>query len=89
MDAFSELPSIRASELTGKATTFAYELAAELDALNQQYPTAEMSPKEKEFLEKTFGGNIPGPVPQQFIPVFERLFFAYMASRYVIVPDQS
>jgi hypothetical protein len=41
-----------------------------------------------EFLEKTFGGNIPGPAPQGFIPAFERLFFAYMASRYVIMPDQ-
>jgi hypothetical protein len=88
MDASSELPTIRASELASKAASFASDLAAQLDALNQEYPTAEMSPKDKEFLEKTFGGNIPGPVPQQFIPVFERLFFAYMASRYVIVPDQ-
>jgi hypothetical protein len=88
MDAFSELPTIRVSELTGKAAAFAHELATELDALNQEHPTAEMGPKEKEFLEKTFGGNIPGPIPQQFIPVFERLFLAYMASRYVIVPDQ-
>jgi hypothetical protein len=87
MDAFSELPTIRASELAGKAATFAHELAAELDALNLEYPTAEMSPRDKETLEKTFNGNVPGPVPQQFIPVFERLFFAYMASRYVIVPD--
>jgi hypothetical protein len=87
MDAFSELPTIRASELAEKATMFAHELAAELDALNEQYPTAVLSPKDKETLEKNFKGNVPGPAPQQFIPVFKRLFFTYMASRYVIVPD--
>jgi len=87
MDALSELPTIRVSELVSKAASFANDLAAQLDALNQEYPTAEMSPKEKEFLEKTFGGNIPGPEPKRFIPVFERLFLNYMASRYVIVPD--
>jgi len=87
MDAFSELPTIRASELTSKAASFASDLAGQLDALNQKYPTAELDPQEKEFLEKAFSGNIPGPEPKQLIPVFERLFFAYMASRYVIVPD--
>ena len=87
MDTNLELPTIKASELVDKAASFACELAAQLDALNQEHPTAEMSPKEKEVLEKTFGGNIPGPFPQQFIPAFQRLFFTYMASRYVIVPD--
>jgi hypothetical protein len=46
-----------------------------------------MSPTEKAFLETTFGSNIPGPEPKQFIPVFERLFFASMASRFVVIPD--
>jgi hypothetical protein len=87
MDIISELPTIRASELAGKATIFANEFAAQLDALNQEYPTADLIPKDKETLAKNFGGKIPGPEPKQFIPVFERLFFAYMASRYVIVPD--
>jgi hypothetical protein len=87
VDAFSELPTIRASELAGKAITFAHELVAKLDALNEEHPTAEMSPIDKESLEKTFGGNISGPAPHQFIPIFERLFFTYMASRFVVIPD--
>jgi hypothetical protein len=83
-----ELPTITVSELAGKASKFAHELAAELDAVNEKYPEAVLSPKDKETLETNFKGNVPGPVPQQFISVFERHFFAYMASRYVIVPDQ-
>jgi hypothetical protein len=87
MDTNPELPTIRASELAGKAASVASDLATRLDALNREYPTAEMSPKEKTFLETTFGGNIPSPEPKQFFPVFERLFFAYMASRFVVIPD--
>jgi hypothetical protein len=87
MDAFSELPTIRASELVSKAASFASDLAGQLDALNQKYPTADLDPQEKEFLEKNFSGNLPGPEPKQFIPVFERLFFTYMASRFVVIPD--
>jgi hypothetical protein len=83
----SELPMIRASELVDKAASFARDLVARLDALNQKYPTAEMSPKEKGTLEKTLGDHDLAPVPQQFTSVFERLFFAHMASRFVVIPD--
>jgi hypothetical protein len=87
MDTLSELPTIRASELMSRAANFARDFAARLDALNEEYPTAEMSQKDKEFLEKTLGDRDLGPAPHRFIPVFERLFLTYMASRYVIVPD--
>jgi hypothetical protein len=87
MEINAEFPTISVSELAGKAAKFAHELAAELDALNQKYPNAVLSPKDKEVLETNFKGNLPGPVPQQFISVFEQTFFAYMASRYVIVRD--
>ena len=87
MDTNSELPTIRAAEFAGKAPIFANDLVAQLDALNQEYPTADLSPKDKETLEKNFSGNVPGPAPHQFISVFERLFFAYMASRFVVIPD--
>ena len=83
----SELPVIRTSELVDKAASFARDLAAQLDMLNQQYPTAEMSSKEKEALKKALGDRDLSPDPQQFTPVFERLFLAYMASRFVVVPD--
>jgi hypothetical protein len=85
MDA--ELPVIRTSELVDKATSFARDLINQLDALNQEYPTAEMSQKEKEVVKKALGDRDVGPVPQQFTSVFERLFLAYMASRFVVVPD--
>ena len=81
----SELPTITASELMNRAASFAHDLVTQLDALNQEYPTAEMSSKEKETLKKT--SNDLGPAPQQFTSVFERLFFAHMASRFVVVPD--
>jgi hypothetical protein len=86
MDTTSELPTIRATELAKKATIFANEIIVQLNALNEEYPTAQMSQDDKETLEKNFSGNLPGPRPQEFISVFERLFFAYMASRFVIVP---
>jgi hypothetical protein len=76
---------IRASELVDKAASFAHDLVAQLDMLNQEYPTAEMSPKEKETLKKA--SNDLGPAPQQFTSVFERLFLNYMASRFVVIPD--
>jgi hypothetical protein len=46
-----------------------------------------MSPEAREFLEKTFGSSIPGPTPHELIPVFERLFYRYIASRWVIIPE--
>jgi hypothetical protein len=83
----SELPMIRASELMDKAASFAGDLVAQLDVLNQEHPTAEMSPKEKETLKKASVGQVLVPEPQQFTQVFERLFLNYMASRFVVIPD--
>jgi hypothetical protein len=82
----SELPTITASELMNRAASFARDLVTQLDALNQEYPIAEMSSKEKETIKK-LSINDFGPSPQQFTLVFERLFFAHMASRFVVVPD--
>src|SRR5262245_19267631 len=84
MDA--ELPTITASELMNRAASFARVLVSTLDTLDEQYPNAEMSPKEKETLKKLSISDF-GPSPQQFTPVFERLFLTHMASRFVIVPD--
>jgi hypothetical protein len=87
MDAFSQLPTISASDLASRASAFANNLAGQLEVLNRQYPTAEMSAEAKEVLEKTFGGTIPGSTPHDFIHVFEHLFCRYMASRWVIIPE--
>jgi hypothetical protein len=82
-----ELPTITASDLASRALSFARDLATRLDALNQAYPTAVLSAPDQAYLEHTCGSTVPGPVPQQYVPVFEELFIAYMASRYVIMPD--
>jgi hypothetical protein len=82
----SELPTITASELVNRAASFARVLASTLDTLDEKYPNAEMSPKEKETLKKISISDF-GPSPQQFMSVFERLFLAYMASRFAVIPD--
>jgi hypothetical protein len=83
-----ELPIMTISELTDRASAFAGNLATRLEDVNAKYSIADMTPEEQEIFAKTIRSMSHDQAPSHFIPVFERLFFAYMASRYVIVPDQ-
>jgi hypothetical protein len=82
------LPTIRISEVTRRAAEFARNLVAKLEAINEAYPVAHLSPTDQKIFEELSRGKPIGPAPSELVPVFERLFFAYMASRYVIVPDR-
>jgi len=82
------LPTIRVSEVAERATAFARQLAAKLEAINEAHSAAHLSVSAQEVLEKTSGGQPLGPSPFELVPTFERLFFTHIASRYVIVQDQ-
>jgi len=82
------LPTITISELAQRAHNFAHTLAVELEGVNQKYPAAELGPQFQDIVAQAHAGTLPGPTPADSIPMFEQLFYAYMASRYVIVPDQ-
>jgi hypothetical protein len=79
-----ELPTIPASRVTGMASHFARRLAAELEDVNRKYPIAKGLEQENY---ETIAQAYADANPANAVPVFERLFLSYMASRYVIVPD--
>jgi hypothetical protein len=83
-----ELPTITASELAYRAVEFANHLAEKLRDVNQKYPTAVLGPEFNDIMAQARMGTLPGPTPAESIPIFEQLFYAYMASRYVIIPDK-
>ena len=83
-----ELPTMNASHATALASRLAYQLAREIDNINMKYPAAELDPEFQDIVIQAHAGTLPGPTPADAIPTFERLFLAFIASRYVIVPDQ-
>ena len=83
-----DLPTIGATQATELASRFAQTLAEKLDDINRQYPTANLEPEFQDIIDQARAGTLPGPTPADSIPTFERLFLLFIASRYVIVPDQ-
>jgi hypothetical protein len=81
-------PTITASRATDLASRLARQLAASLDDINRQYPVANLGPEFQDIIDHARAGTLPGPTPTDAIPTVERLFLAFLASRYVIVPDQ-
>jgi len=85
----TQIPTITVSEVAGRAEAYAKSLASNLESLNAKFFHAVLDERNQEIFQK-FSGNMDlEPMPAQFIPVFERLFFTYMASRYIIVPDHN
>jgi hypothetical protein len=82
-----DLPTMNASRATDLASRFARQLAASLDDINRQYPTAHLDPAFQDIIDQARAGTLPGPTPTDSIPTFERLFLLFIASRYIIVPD--
>jgi hypothetical protein len=82
-----ELPTITASRLAELASNFAQTLAGKLEDINRKYPAAVLDPEFQDIVAQAHAGTLPGPPPAELIPVFEQLFYAYMASRFVIIPD--
>jgi hypothetical protein len=99
----TQFPSMKASELSPIAKEFATNLIARLESVNLQYGTAVLERETAEPILKyqipKLGPEVPEtPLtpaseifpdlsPRAARQIFEQLFFAYMASRYVIVPD--
>jgi hypothetical protein len=80
-------PRMTASHAADLASRFARHLAASLDGINRQYPTANLGPEFQDIIDQAHAGTLPGPTPTDSIPTFERLFLLFIASRYTIVPD--
>lgn len=79
-------PSIKAKELQSMATKYADQVIADLGALNKQYPRAAMDPKEEQaFLSKH--GHTFYVDPEKLRFALENTFCNYMASRFVITPE--
>lgn len=87
MDVFSALPTMKVSEVAAKAAEFADILASELEALNQKYPVPQLEQDVKDYLQKTFPGGVSGPNPKDYRGTFELIFWRYIASRCVIIPE--
>jgi hypothetical protein len=82
------LPTITASQVAELASRFARQLADRLGDINRQYPAAELDPEFQDIIDQARARTLRGPTPAEAIPTFERLSLAFIASRYVIVPDQ-
>jgi hypothetical protein len=82
-----ELPTMNASTLERVAASFASHLSLRLETVNREYPVADIPPEGTETLENNLSDG--GPTPREYIPVFKELFYAYMMTQYVIVPDKS
>lgn len=87
MDAFSTLPTMKATQLAAKAAEFANILASELEAFNKQYPEAQLDQEAKDYLQRTFPAGVSGPSPKDSRGTFEAIFCRYIASRSVIIPE--
>jgi hypothetical protein len=83
----TQIPTIRVSEVAARAEGYAKSLASNLEGLNVQFSHPVLDTHGQEIFQKISGNMDLEPMPAQFIPVFERLFFTYMASRYIIIPD--
>jgi hypothetical protein len=83
-----KLQTITAGRAIELAAGLAHQLAGELDGVNQKYPGASgLGQESHDILTQAHAGTLPGPTPSDSVPVFERLFLTYIASKYVIVPD--
>jgi hypothetical protein len=81
--------TITAGRAIEVAANLARQLAGELDGVNQKYPSARgLGQESHDILMHAYAGTLPGLTPSDSAPVFERLFLMYIASKYVIVPDQ-
>ena len=80
--------TITAGHAIELAASLAHQLAGDLDSVNQKYPVAsKLGPESHDILMQAYAGTLPGPIPTDAIPTFERLLILYIASKYVIVPD--
>jgi hypothetical protein len=82
------LPTITAGQVAELASRFARQLADRLGDINRQHPAAELDPEFQDIIDQARARTLRGPTPAEAIPTFERLFLAFIASRYMIVPDQ-
>jgi hypothetical protein len=74
-------------DVEAKAQAFADALINQLNSFNDRIPTPRMSESAQAFLKETPGG-LPGPTPEQQRERFIALFYRYMASHRVILPDE-
>lgn len=79
-------PSIEANELQKMATKYADQVIAELGALNKQYPRAAMDPEEERAFLSKYGHTFYVDLGRLRLTL-ESTFCQYMASRFVILPE--
>jgi hypothetical protein len=87
MDNFSMLPRITVSELQGKAAGFAKDLVEKLEKINL-HSDAILTPEAQRYVEALPPEQIGHPASSAYQHVFENLFRRYIASHYIIVPDE-
>jgi hypothetical protein len=84
-----ELQTIPAGRAIELAADLADHLAKELEGVNQKYPgPGRLAEASHDLLMWAYSRAQDGPTPSDSVPVFKRLFLTYIASKYVIVPDQ-
>ena len=81
--------TITASELAKRASVYANAVVSQIEKLNETHPySKDVSNEERKALEnKMLEQSIPSR--EQLIAIFEQTFCHMMASRWIIVPDES
>jgi len=87
MDSFSMLPTITMGELRERSGGFAKELIEKLEKINLHSNTI-LPPEAQKYVEALPPEQIVHPSLSSYQHVFENLFCRYIASHYIIVPDE-
>jgi hypothetical protein len=87
MDSFQMLPTITMSELRDRAAGFAKHLAEQLEKLNRD-SHAVLPPEAQKYVEGVPDEQILRPTPFEYQSLFESVFCRYIASHYIIIPDE-
>jgi hypothetical protein len=87
MDSFSMLPTITVNELQERAAGFAKDLVEKLEKINL-YSNAILTPEAQSYVDALPPEQNFHPAPSDYQHIFENQFYLYIASHYMIVPDE-
>jgi hypothetical protein len=87
MDSFSMLPMITVSELQERAAGFANDLVEKLEKINL-HSNATLTPEARTYVDALPPEQIFHPSPSEYRHIFENVFCRYIASHYIILPDE-
>lgn len=90
MDALPNLPTIKAAEVDGRASSFAEDLIERLNDLNSKTLCPQMSDESNNYMTQRYGAEFAkeqlSPTPEKLKFMFASHFCTYIAKRFVIVP---